>query len=113
MAAAKQPPKPANTGKAAANTIESFLADFPLQKTNDYLRQRLKDDPSRVNTGFFDRSHLVKAGEDMVVRMNNDTFYKGGYADNRVGPVILRIENPRKDRFISVPIANKIPWLGF
>ena len=95
MAATKQNRKAANT-QAAANTVESFLADFPLQKTNDNLDQRLKSDPSRVNTWFFDSGHLVKAGEDIVVRTNNDTFYKGGYADNRAGPVLVSIQNSKK-----------------
>ena|SRR5262245_548842 len=88
-------------------TIEAFLADYPLQKTNDYLLERTKGDPAHVNVWFFESGHLVKAGEDKVVRTNNDTFYKGGYADNRVGPVIVRIENPKKDRFVSLMVQDQ------
>jgi hypothetical protein len=95
------------TDTCRPGTIEAFLADYPLQKTNDFLLERTKGDPAHVNVWFFESGHLVKAGEDKVVRMNNDTFYKGGYADNRVGPVIVRIENPKKDRFVSLMVQDQ------
>ena len=88
-------------------TIEAFLADYPLQRTNDFMHERLGGDHTRLNTWFLESGRLVKAGEEPVVRMNNDTFYKGGYSDNRVGPVVLRIQNPTKDRFVSIMINDQ------
>jgi len=88
-------------------TIEAFLADYPRQITNDHLHQRLKDDASKVNTWFFEQGRLVRAGEDFLVAMNNDTFYKMGYADNRVSPVVVRVQNPKKDRFVSIQINDQ------
>ena len=42
---------------------------------------------------------LVVAGEDSVVRMNNDTYYKMAFMDLSTGPVILSSTSPDKSRF--------------
>jgi hypothetical protein len=71
------------------------------------LHQRTAGDPTRANTWFFEADHLTRAGEDVVVRINTDKLYKAGYADNRLGPVVLRIGNPKKDRFVSLMIQDQ------
>lgn len=68
------------------DTIEAFLADYPLQKTNDYLHERTGGDPARVNGWFLESGHLTRAGDDVVVRMANDVLYRAGYAGQSRGP---------------------------
>jgi hypothetical protein len=50
---------------------------------------------------FGDSPELVRAGDDIVVRMNNDTFYKLAFAYVGDGPVILTSSAPSDDRFSS------------
>ena len=71
------------------------------------MHQRTGGDPARVNGWCCESDHLTRAGEDVVVRMANDVLYVGGYADSRVAPTVLRIANPKKDRFVSIMVQDQ------
>lgn len=45
-------------------TIETFLADYPLQRTNDFMHERLGADHTGLNTWFLESGRLAKAGEE-------------------------------------------------
>jgi len=64
-------------------------------------------DPTRLNTWVFGAEPaLVKAGEDKVVRMNNDTFYKIAFLALEDGPVVLSSNAPAEDRFNSFQLMD-------
>ena len=48
----------------------------------------------------------MKAGQDKVVRMNNDTYYKMAFLMLDQGSVTLRSTNPSKDRFSSYQLMD-------
>ena len=86
------------------NTIESYLADYPVHNTFQSLHARTR---GNTNAWFLHVPELTKAGYEPVVRMNRDTVYAGAYSDNRNGPVTVSIRNPEKDRFVSIQVNDE------
>ena len=96
---------------AEQNDFEKSVADytkkFPYQDTYNYLMQYTGGDASKLNTWVLgEEPALVKAGEDKVVRMNNDTYYKMAFFQLDDGAVILESSNPSKSRFSSFQLMD-------
>lgn len=87
--------------------VEEYIRRFPYQETYDYATRYTAGDPSQLNTWVIGtQPSLVKAGEDKIVRMNNDTFYKLAFVDLRDGPVFLAAESPDESRFVSFQLMD-------
>ena len=57
--------------------LESYYKDFPYQDTYNYFATYTDKNPAKINKWVLGvEPKLVVAGEDTVVRMNNDTYYK-------------------------------------
>ena len=104
--------KPAGTddGTTAATDIEAqvqeYLRLFPYQETYRYAMLQTGGDPARLNTWATASRNLLKAGEDAVVRSNNDTLYKMAWIYLGDGPVVLRSASPSDDRFTSFQLQD-------
>jgi hypothetical protein len=87
--------------------VEEYIRRFPYQETYDYAMRYTASDPALLNTWVVGaQPSLVKAGEDKIVRMNNDTFYKLAFVDLRNGPVFLAAESPDESRFVSFQLMD-------
>jgi len=87
--------------------VESYVRQFPYQDTHTYAMRYTQGDPAKFNTWVFGLEPvLVKAGEDKVVRMNNDTFYKLAFVVLENGPVVLGASAPSADRFNSFQLMD-------
>ena len=94
-------------GKAQDDAVAEYLKRVPYQETFDYMMQHTGGDPAKLNTWAAGIEPVIpKAGEDVVVRMNNDTFYKQAYANLSEGPVVLTSENSDPDRFSSFQLMD-------
>jgi len=96
---------------AAQDTFEDEVAEyvrqFPYQDTHNYVKTYTKSDPAQFNIWVLGKKPvLVKAGEDKVVRMNNDTFYKMAFVNLAKGPVVLQSTKSAKDRFSSFQLMD-------
>lgn len=64
-------------------------------------------DPAKLNIWAAGAKPLFhKAGEDVVVRENNDTFYKQAFIDLSGGPVTLTSTGADPNRFSSFQIMD-------
>lgn len=87
--------------------VEEYIRLFPYRDTYRYVQRYTGGDPARLNRWVLGAEPaLVKAGEDRVVRMNNDTFYKMAIVDLREGPVYLAAQVPDKSRFVSFQLMD-------
>ena len=87
--------------------VEDYIRKFPYQDTHNYAMSYTQGDPAKFNTWVLgSEPTLVKAGEDKVVRMNNDTFYKIAFVVLENGPVVLGSSDPAKDRFNSFQLMD-------
>jgi hypothetical protein len=86
--------------------VEDYIQKFPYQNTYDYAMQVTGRDPGKLNTWGQASRDLLKAGEDKVVRSNNDTFYKTAFVYLGEGPVVLRSDSPSKERFSSFQLQD-------
>ena len=83
-------------------SVAEYVKKFPYQDTYKYAMQYTGGDPAKFNVWALGAEPaLVKAGEDKVVRMNNDTYYKMAFFLLDQGPVTLESSTPGKDRFVS------------
>jgi hypothetical protein len=104
--------KPAgnNAGSNAATDMEAqvqeYLRLFPYQETYRYAMLQTGGDPARLNTWATALRNPLKAGEDAVVRSNNDTLYKMAWIYLGDGPVVLRSASPSDDRFTSFQLQD-------
>jgi len=110
VAACSRPADPDQTAVAEPDfeaEVEEYIRRFPYQDTYDYVAYYTGGDPAKMNTWSFGESPAVfKAGEDRVVRSNNDTYYKFGFLDLSAGPVTLYSLNPAVDRFYSYQLMD-------
>ena len=88
------------------NQVEDYLQKFPYQNTYAYAMQFTGGDPTKLNTWGQAARDLLKAGEDTIVRSNNDTLYKTAFIYLGVGPVVLRSESPSQERFSSFQLQD-------
>lgn len=94
--------KEKNSTAEFEDQVNDYLKKFPHQDTYNYMKLYTAGDPSKLNTWVIgEEPVLIKAGEDRIVRMNNDTFYKVAFFDMSNGPVILGSANPSNARFNS------------
>lgn len=87
--------------------VADYIKKFPYQDTFDYMMRYTDGDPSELNVWVLGgKPELVKAGDDKIVRMNNDTFYKLAFISLENGPVRLQSEKSDNDRFSSFQIMD-------
>ena len=76
--------------------VEDYIQKFPYQNTFDYAMRLTGGDPVKLNGWGQASRDLLKAGEDTIVRSNNDTLYKTAFVYLGDGPVVLRSDSPSK-----------------
>jgi hypothetical protein len=87
--------------------VAEYIRKFPYQLTYDYTVRYTGADPARLNTWVpAGDPALVKAGEDIVPRSNNDTYFKGAALLLENGPVVLESSAPTRDRFNSFQLTD-------
>jgi len=103
-------PAGTDAGSTAATDIEArvqeYLRVFPYQETYRYAMLQTGGDPAKFNTWVMALPTLLKAGEDTVVRSNNDTLYKMAWINLAEGPVVLGSASPSGDRFTSFQLQD-------
>jgi hypothetical protein len=98
---------PARDGGSFEERVASYVKAFPYQLTFDYTVRFTGRDPAKLNAWVPGGGPaLVRAGDDVLPRTNNDTFYKGAalYLDN--GPIVLESSAPTTDRFNSFQLTD-------
>jgi len=86
--------------------VEDYIQKFPYQETFEYAMRLTGGDPGKLNQWGQASRELLKAGEDTIVRSNNDTLYKTAFVYLGDGPVVLRSESPSKERFSSFQLQD-------
>jgi hypothetical protein len=87
--------------------VAEYIRLFPYQDTFNYALRYTKGDPAKLNAWVLGAEPtLVKAGDDTVVRMNNDTFYKMAFVYLEDGPVVLSAAVPDRTRFVSFQLMD-------
>ena len=87
--------------------VQEYIKKFPYQDTYNYAVKYTGSDPAKVNTWVFGAEpELVRAGQDKVVRMNNDTYYKLAFMLLDEGPVVLESAKPSNKRFNSFQLMD-------
>jgi len=86
--------------------VQDYLQKFPYQETYRYAMLQTGGDPAKLNTWVDTPRGLLKAGEDKVVRSNNDTLYKMAWVYLGKGPVVLTSAAPSKQRFSSFQLQD-------
>ena len=107
-----------DTGRESASTPEQFaesfedqvsqyIQKFPYQETYNYALGYTGGDPDRLNSWLLPpEPALVKAGEDPVVRTNNDTYYNMAFVVLDDRPLFLESKTPSGDRFYSFQLMD-------
>ncbi len=94
-------------GAVSEEEVADYIEKYSYQETYRMLDLYVGGDPAMLNVWVLGGTPaLVKAGEDKVVRMNNDTYYKLAFMDLSSGPVILRSTAPSMDRFSSFQLMD-------
>jgi len=89
------------------NQVTEYIQKFPYQDTFNYAMLYTGGDPAKLNAWVMgSEPTLVKAGEDVVVRSNNDTYYTGAFLELENGPVVLGSSAPAEDRFSSFQLMD-------
>ena len=101
-------PQPAEiSAEDLEKSVAEYIEKFPYQDTYNYAMNYTGGEPAKFNTWVLGAEPaLVKAGEDKVVRMNNDTYYKMAFFLLDEGPVVLESANPTQDRFYSFQLMD-------
>jgi len=86
--------------------VQDYLQKFPYQETYRYAMVQTGEDPARLNTWADSPRGLLKAGEDNIVRANNDTVYRQAWIYLGDGPVILSSNSPSMKRFTSFQLQD-------
>ena len=87
--------------------IAEYIRLFPYQDTFNYAMRYTGGDPAKLNTWVpGGEPVLTRAGDDIVVRMNNDTYYNGAVVFLGNGPVVIASNAPTKDRFYSFQLMD-------
>jgi len=86
--------------------VDDYIQKFPYQETFDYAMRLTGGDPGKLNQWGQASRDLLKAGEDTIVRSNNDTLYKTAFVYLGDGPVVLRSDSPSKERFSSFQLQD-------
>jgi hypothetical protein len=95
------------SGLVTDGRVDNYFRRFPYQDTHDYAKTYTKGDPANFNVWVLGKEPvLVKAGQDKVVRMNNDTYYKIAFVNLAKGPVVLTATESSPDRFSSFQLMD-------
>ncbi|MCW8846586.1 MAG: DUF1214 domain-containing protein [Gammaproteobacteria bacterium] len=86
--------------------VEDYIQKFPYQETFEYAMRLTGGDPGKLNQWGQASRNLLKAGEDKIVRSNNDTLYKTAFVYLGDGPVVLRSNAPSQERFSSFQLQD-------
>ncbi len=87
--------------------VADYIQKFPYQDTYNYMKRYTGGEASNLNIWILGQEPiLVKAGEDKVVRMNNDTYYKMAFMDFSNGAVKLSSSNGSDERFSSFQLMD-------
>ena len=87
--------------------VEEYIQKFSYQDTYNYAQRYTGGDLTKYNIWVLGAEpSLVEAGQDKVVRMNNDTFYKMAFVVLNNGPVYLNSGSPSKNRFSSFQLMD-------
>jgi len=87
--------------------VAEYIRRFPYQRTYDYTVRFTGGDPRNFNRWVpGGEPALVRAGDDVLPRTNNDTFYKGASLMLLNGPVVLESSAPTKERFNSFQLVD-------
>lgn len=87
--------------------VAEYIRKFPYQDTFKYLMLYTGGDSAKLNNWVLGgEPALVRAGQDTVVRSNNDTYYTGAFLDLGNGPVVLGSSAPAEDRFNSFQLMD-------
>jgi hypothetical protein len=87
--------------------VAEYIRRFPYQQTYDYTVRFTGGDPKNFNRWVpGGEPALVRAGNDVLPRTNNDTYYKGASLMLRNGPVVLESSAPTRDRFNSFQLID-------
>jgi hypothetical protein len=87
--------------------VEDYIRKFPYQNTYDYAMQFTGGDATKLNKWGQAARDLLKAGEDTIVRSNNDTLYKTAFIYLGDGPVVLRSSSPSRERFSAFQLQDE------
>jgi len=99
--------KEKNSTPSFEEQVSDYLQKFPYQDTYNYMKMYTGGDPSKLNKWLMPMEPaLIKAGEDVVVRSNNDTYYNMVFMDLSQGPVKLSSALHSKDRFYSFQLMD-------
>jgi hypothetical protein len=91
----------------SSSDVAEYIQRFPYQDTYNYAVRYTNSDPAKLNTWILGTEPiLVKAGDDAVVRMNNDTYYKMAFLHLQDGPVLIKSSTPASDRFNSLQLMD-------
>ena len=100
-------PEPVPAPEPTEADVQEYLRLFPYQDTFNYAMRYTDGDPAKLNDWVLGAEpRLVKAGQDRVVRMNNDTFYKMAFVYLQEQPVYLSAETPDESRFVSFQLMD-------
>jgi hypothetical protein len=87
--------------------VTEYLRRYPYQVTYDYALRFTGGDPRNFNRWLPEGGPaLVKAGQDVLPRTNNDTYYKTAVLDLENGPVVLESSAPSRNRFSSFQLVD-------
>ena len=87
--------------------VAAYLRRFPYQVTYDYTVRYTRGEPLNLNSWMpKGEPTLVRAGDDIVPRTNNDTFSKGAALSLADGPVVLEATAPTRERFNSFQLVD-------
>ena len=88
--------------------VTEYLRKFPYQLTYDYTLRFTGGEPRNFNRWVADgEPALVRAGEDLIPRTNNDTYYKVAALFLENGPVVLESAAPTTERFNSFQLVDE------
>lgn len=88
--------------------VAEYLRKFPYQLTYEYTVRFTGGDPRNLNRWIGNgEPALVRAGEDVVPRTNNDTYYKAAALFLEDGPVVIESDAPAVDRFNSFQLVDE------
>jgi hypothetical protein len=89
------------------NQVVEYIQNFAYQETYKYSLAYTGGDPEKFNVWVpGGEPVLVKAGDDIVVRSNNDTYYIGAFLYLGDGPAVVEVNAPTKDRFYSFQLMD-------
>ncbi len=88
--------------------LEDYFIKFPYQETYNYIIKYTGGGNAKQLNKIFAGSKpvLEKAGSDIVVRMNNDTYYSGGPLYLAEGPVKISASVHDENRFYSFQLMD-------